>query len=158
MMSSLCYGRPLLHAWLLPDLNTIHNNCVGKNYLYLNGYGIGFSSRRRWFKSRPGVIFLPCIYSFVSLLRTLLVRLDVMVHGGTISPLLPEHGSFSCYKQPINMTTFFPEKIEFQIHKFISQINHSSLNNKKRITVIISTKRKLYILQNQTIYIPVNLV
>ena len=28
-----CYGRPLLQAWLLPDLNTIPNNCVGKNSL-----------------------------------------------------------------------------------------------------------------------------
>ena len=26
-----CYGRPLLQAWLLPDLNTIPNNCVGEN-------------------------------------------------------------------------------------------------------------------------------
>ena len=25
-----CYGRPLLQAWLLPDLNMIPNNCVGR--------------------------------------------------------------------------------------------------------------------------------
>ena len=29
----LCYGRPLLQAWLLSDLNTIPDNCVGENSL-----------------------------------------------------------------------------------------------------------------------------
>ena len=29
----LCYGWPLLQAWLLPDLNTIPNNCVRENSL-----------------------------------------------------------------------------------------------------------------------------
>ena len=28
-----CYGRPLLHAWLLPDLNKIPNHCVRENSL-----------------------------------------------------------------------------------------------------------------------------
>ena len=28
-----CYERPLLQAWLLPDLNTISNNCVRENSL-----------------------------------------------------------------------------------------------------------------------------
>ena len=28
-----CYGRPLLQAWLLPDLNTIPNNCITENSL-----------------------------------------------------------------------------------------------------------------------------
>ena len=28
-----CYGRPLLQAWLLPELNTIPNNCIGENSL-----------------------------------------------------------------------------------------------------------------------------
>ena len=28
-----CYGRPLLQAWLLPYLNTISNNYIGKNSL-----------------------------------------------------------------------------------------------------------------------------
>ena len=68
-----CYGRPLLQAWLFPDLNTIPNNCVRENSLKLSGYGIGFSSRRPWFKSCPDFIFLSCIYSFISLLRTLFV-------------------------------------------------------------------------------------
>ena len=39
---SVCYGRPLLQPWLLPDLNTIPNNCVRDNSLELSGYGIGF--------------------------------------------------------------------------------------------------------------------
>ena len=65
-----CYGRPLFQAWLLPDLNTIPNNCVGKNSLWLSGYCIGFSTRRPC----PNLIFLPCIYSFLSLLQTLFVR------------------------------------------------------------------------------------
>ena len=29
----LRYGRPLLQAWLLPNLNIIPNNCVGENFL-----------------------------------------------------------------------------------------------------------------------------
>ena len=27
-LTQYCYGRPLLQAWLLPDLNTIHNKCI----------------------------------------------------------------------------------------------------------------------------------
>ena len=27
----VCYGRPPLRAWLLPDLNTIPDNCVKEN-------------------------------------------------------------------------------------------------------------------------------
>ena len=33
MSRSLCYGWPILQAWLLLDLNTIPNNCVGENSL-----------------------------------------------------------------------------------------------------------------------------
>ena len=33
-----------------------------------------FGARGHWFKSCPDLIFLPCIYSFVSLLRTLFIR------------------------------------------------------------------------------------
>ena len=51
LASCSCYGRPLLQALLLPDLNTIPNNCVGENSLWLSGYGIGFSSRHPWFNS-----------------------------------------------------------------------------------------------------------
>ena len=29
----MCYGRPLLLAWLLPDLNTKLNNCIRENSL-----------------------------------------------------------------------------------------------------------------------------
>ena len=36
---------------------------------------LAFGKRSPWFESRPNLIFLPCIYSFVSLLRTLFVRL-----------------------------------------------------------------------------------
>ena len=28
-----CYDRPLLQAWLLPDLNTIPDSCVSENSL-----------------------------------------------------------------------------------------------------------------------------
>ena len=69
-------GRPLLQAWLLPDLNTILNNCIGQNSLWLSGYGIGFPTRLPWFKPGLNVIFLPCIYSFLSLLRTFFVRTE----------------------------------------------------------------------------------
>ena len=41
--SGLCYyGRPLLKAWLLPDLNTIPDNCVREISLYPSCYGIVF--------------------------------------------------------------------------------------------------------------------
>ena len=43
---SVCYGRPLLQAWLLPDLNTIPSNCVREDSLSLSGYGIGFWGTR----------------------------------------------------------------------------------------------------------------
>ena len=29
------YGRPHLQAWMLPDLNTIPNNCVGENSMVM---------------------------------------------------------------------------------------------------------------------------
>ena len=80
-LRGVCYGRPLLQAWLFPDLNTIPNNCVRVNSIWLSGYGIGFLSRRPWFKSCPDLLFLPCIYSFVCvfffffLLRTFFVRI-----------------------------------------------------------------------------------
>ena len=35
MMNEMCYGRPLLEAWLLPDLNTIPNYCVRERELSL---------------------------------------------------------------------------------------------------------------------------
>ena len=35
---------------------------------------LAFGVRGLWFESRPDLIFLPCIYSIVSLLRTLFVR------------------------------------------------------------------------------------
>ena len=33
IVGRVCYGRPLLQAWLFPDLNTIPNNCVRENSL-----------------------------------------------------------------------------------------------------------------------------
>ena len=74
----VCYLRPLLQGWLLPDLNTIPNNWVRENSLWLCGYGIGFTYRRTWLKSCPDLIFLPCIYSFVSLLPIFFVRLGLV--------------------------------------------------------------------------------
>ena len=49
-----CYGRLLLQAWLLPDLNTIPYNCVRENYLYLSGYRIGVWCSRSLFRIKPG--------------------------------------------------------------------------------------------------------
>ena len=82
-----CCGRPLLQGWLLPESKTIPNNCVRENSLSLGGCGIGFSFRRPWFKSRPDLIFLPYIYSLVSLLRTLFVRLGLIWDWS--GPLIP---------------------------------------------------------------------
>ena len=56
----MCYGRPLLHAWL-----------------QLSGYGIGLSSGCSRFESYPVPAFLLCICSFASLLRTLFVRVSI---------------------------------------------------------------------------------
>ena len=53
----LCYGRLLLHAWLLPNLSTISYNCVRENSLQLSGYGIGFWCTRSPVLILPG----PCI-------------------------------------------------------------------------------------------------
>ena len=57
----LVYGRPLLQAWLHPDSNTIPNNCVKENSLWLNGYGIGVSSGHTRFEFCPIPVFLPYI-------------------------------------------------------------------------------------------------
>ena len=78
ILTFLCYGRPLLQAWLLPDLNTIPNYYIRENSLRLSGYGVGF-----WC-TRSLVRFLPCIYSFVSLLRTLFVR-SIITRKGLFS-------------------------------------------------------------------------
>ena len=71
---STCYRRPLLQAWLLPHLNTIPNNCVGENSLNSVVIVLALGAQGHWFESCPYLIFLPCIYSFVSLLLTLFVR------------------------------------------------------------------------------------
>ena len=55
------YERPLLQAWLLPDLNTIANNCVRENSLWLSGYGIGFSSMAGIAGSNPVQILYFCL-------------------------------------------------------------------------------------------------
>ena len=47
-----CHGTPLLHAWLLPDLNTKPKNCVVENSLY--GYDIGFWCTRSLVRILPG--------------------------------------------------------------------------------------------------------
>ena len=41
---------------------------------HFSGYGVGLLTGRPWFESRQDHIFLPCIYSFLSLLRTLFIR------------------------------------------------------------------------------------
>ena len=40
---------------------------------------LAFGARGPWFVSRPNFIFLPCVYSFASLLRTLFVRMWCIV-------------------------------------------------------------------------------
>ena len=61
----------------LPELNTVPYNYVRENSVQLSGYDIGFSFGGPWFKSCPNLIFLLCIDSFVSLLRTLFVRIHL---------------------------------------------------------------------------------
>ena len=67
-------------------LDTIPNNCVRDNSVLLSDYGIGFSSRNPLFESRPDLIFLPCIYLFVSLLRTLFARQWLSVRKESSKP------------------------------------------------------------------------
>ena len=50
------------------------NNCVRENSLSSVVMVLAFGARGLWFESCPDLIFLPCIYSFVSLLRPLFVR------------------------------------------------------------------------------------
>ena len=75
----ICCGRPLLQAWLLPDLNTLTIALGRILFKQLSGYGIGFSSRHPWFTSYPDILFLPCIYSFLALLRTSFVRIHTCI-------------------------------------------------------------------------------
>ena len=58
------YGKPLLQAWLLPDLNTIPNNCVRENSVQLGGYGIGFWCTRSLVQILPGP-HLPAMHLFI---------------------------------------------------------------------------------------------
>ena len=71
-----CHGEPLLHAWLHLDLNIIPNICVRENIILSQhcGYANGCSSQSSRFESEPDPVFLPCICSFLSLLRTSFVR------------------------------------------------------------------------------------
>ena len=79
-MCCLCYGKPLLQAWLLPDLNTIPDKCV--IILFSSVVMVlAFGAQGHWFKSCPDLIFLPCIYSFVSVLQTSFVRFVKEVKG-----------------------------------------------------------------------------
>ena len=47
---------------------------LGRILFKFSGYGIDFSTRLPWYKFRADLIFLPHIYSLVSLLHTLFVR------------------------------------------------------------------------------------
>ena len=78
--SGLCYGRPLLQAWLLPDLNTIPNNCVRENSLWLSGYGISLSTGRPWFES---------MHLFISFFVTDFVRKMGARPGLAVEQLIP---------------------------------------------------------------------
>ena len=40
---------------------------------------LAFGARGHWFESCPDHIFLPCIYSYVSLLQTLFVRIHISI-------------------------------------------------------------------------------
>ena len=40
---------------------------------------LAFGVEGLWFKSRPNLVFPPCIYSFVSLLRTFFIRNDISI-------------------------------------------------------------------------------
>ena len=55
--------------------NTTSSSRVRENSLKLSGYGgMGLSAWSSEFESRPDLVFLQCICSFVYLLRTLFVR------------------------------------------------------------------------------------
>ena len=73
-LKGVCYGRPLLQAWLLSDLNTISNSCIGGILFSSVVMVLAFGSQGHWFKSCPDLVFLPCIDSLVSMLWTLFLR------------------------------------------------------------------------------------
>ena len=64
-----CYGRPLLQAWLLPDLNTKSNNCVRENSLKLRGNGIGFWCTRSLVRILPAP-YISAMHLFICFLVT----------------------------------------------------------------------------------------
>ena len=82
----MCYGRQLLQAWLLQDLNTIPKKLFSSVVIILT-----FGAQGYWFESCPDLKFLPCIYSFVSLLRTLFVRYDTFLVEWRFQQCFLEH-------------------------------------------------------------------
>ena len=84
-LRGVCYGRPVLHAWLLPDLNTLPNSCVRENSLELSGYGIGFWCTRSLVRILPGP-YISAMYSFLCFFVMDFVRKMVGGGGGARPP------------------------------------------------------------------------
>ena len=69
--------------------------CAGKKVCLNRGSNsqpqpLSHTGGAHWFESCPDLIFLPCIYSFVSLLRTLFVR-------SACQRIILLHGSIGCW-------------------------------------------------------------
>ena len=88
MTYAQCYGKLLLQAWLLPDLNTIPNNYVRKKNFELSGYGIGFWCTRSLVRilSRP---YISATHLFICFFVTVSVRKMGARLGLAKEPLIP---------------------------------------------------------------------
>ena len=64
-----CYGKPLLQAWLLPDLNTIPNNCVRENSLLAQWLWYWLFNQATLVKIRPRP-YISAMHLFISFFVT----------------------------------------------------------------------------------------
>ena len=76
-----CYGRPLFQAWLLPDLNTIPNNCVRVNSLSVFG--------RASLVQILSESYISAMHLFICFFVTDFVRKMWARSGLAIEPLIP---------------------------------------------------------------------
>ena len=81
-------GRPILQAWLFPDLNTIPNNCVRENSLYLSSYGIDFRCTKSLVRILPGR-YISAMHLFICFIVTDFVCKMGACPGLAIESIIP---------------------------------------------------------------------
>ena len=88
LFKNCCYGRPLYQAWLLPDLKQYLTTALWRILFSSVFMVLALGAQGHWFESYPDFIFLPCIYSFVSLLWTLFIRLSIALFRNSSKNLI----------------------------------------------------------------------